>query len=90
MRAAEPANGAGPVLRAGFTEVLVTGMLTKWIRVRHRPMARGAKPEGARFSVTPMITNKKIMMTPCTVNMALYVCGCMMVGPMVSCSRRMR
>jgi hypothetical protein len=23
---------AGPVLRAGFTEVLVTGMLIKWMR----------------------------------------------------------
>ena len=28
-----PANRAGPVERAGFTEVLLTGMLTRWIRV---------------------------------------------------------
>ena len=28
-----PTNSATPVLRAGFTEVLVTGMLIRWIRV---------------------------------------------------------
>ena len=39
--------------RAGFTDVLVTGMLTRWIRVRPRPMAIGAKPLGARSSVAP-------------------------------------
>ena len=43
-----PTSKAGPVLRAGFTEVLVTGMLTRWIRVSARPMASGAKPEGDR------------------------------------------
>src|SRR5215218_6086082 len=37
-----PTNSAGPVLRAGLTEVLVIGMLTKWIRVRPRPIAKGA------------------------------------------------
>ena len=39
-----PTKIAGPVLRAGFTEVLVTGMLIRWIRVSPRPMAIGAKP----------------------------------------------
>ena len=28
-----PTMSAGPVLRAGFTEVLVTGMLMRWISV---------------------------------------------------------
>jgi hypothetical protein len=35
------------MLRAGFAEVLVTGMLTRWMRVRARPIARGARPRGA-------------------------------------------
>lgn len=35
---------ATAVLRAGLTEVLVTGMLIKWMRVSARPMAMGAKP----------------------------------------------
>jgi methyl-accepting chemotaxis protein len=48
-----PANRAGPVLRAGFTEVLVTGMLIRWIRVSARPIAGGAKPTGARVWVAP-------------------------------------
>ena len=46
--ASQPANSAGPIERAGFTEVLVTGMLTRWIRVSARPIASGAKPLGAR------------------------------------------
>ena len=51
--ASPPANSAGPIERAGFTDVLSTGMLTRWIRVSARPMASGAKPFGARVSVTP-------------------------------------
>ena len=54
--ASPPANRAGPMERAGFTEVLSIGMLTRWIRVSTRPMASGAKPLGARVSVTPRIT----------------------------------
>ncbi len=44
---------ATAVLRAGLTEVLVTGMLIKWMRVSARPMAMGAKPAGACLSVAP-------------------------------------
>ena len=54
--ASPPANRAGPVDRAGFTEVLVTGMLARWIRVSDSPIARGAKPFGARVSVAPRMT----------------------------------
>ena len=36
-RASPPANTATVMLRAGFTEVLVTGMLTRWINVRVIP-----------------------------------------------------
>jgi hypothetical protein len=45
--AQSPTSSGGPVLRAGFTEVLVTGMLISWISVRHSPMAIGPKPLGA-------------------------------------------
>jgi len=38
---------ATAVERAGLTEVLVTGMEMRWIRVRLRPMAIGAKLRGA-------------------------------------------
>ena len=54
--ASPPANRAGPIDRAGFTDVLVTGMLTRWISVSASPMASGANPLSARLSVTPMIT----------------------------------
>ncbi len=39
--------------RAGFTLVLLIGMLIRWIRVSASPIASGAKPLGARVSVTP-------------------------------------
>ena len=35
------------MLRAGFTDVLVTGMLIKWMSVSPRPIAMPAKPAGA-------------------------------------------
>ena len=47
-----PAKSAGPMLRAGLTEVLVTGMLTRWISVSPNPIAKAraggydAKVEG--------------------------------------------
>ncbi len=41
-----PTKSAWLVERAGFTEVLVTGMSTRWMRVSVRPMAIGAKPTG--------------------------------------------
>ena len=46
-----PAKRAGPVLRAGFTDKLVTGMPIKWLNVSPRPIAIGATPGGARLSV---------------------------------------
>src|SRR5512143_1907251 len=54
-----PTNSAWPVERAGLTEVLVIGMLTRWISVSPRPMASGAKPSGARLSVVPRKINRK-------------------------------
>ena len=52
---------AGPVLRAGLTEVWVTGMLMRWISVSAKPIASGAKPAGARLSVAPRMTIRKNM-----------------------------
>ena len=54
-----PTNSAGPVERAGFTDVFVIGMLIRWISVSARPIAIGAKPFGARWSVDPRITTRK-------------------------------
>lgn len=34
-----PTKIAGPVDRAGFTDVSVTGMVTRWISVSARPIA---------------------------------------------------
>ena len=42
-RAQPPTNRAGPVLRAGLTEVLVTGMPIRWTRVR--PPVGGAEDD---------------------------------------------
>jgi len=47
-RAQPPTKIAGPVLLAGLTEVLVTGMLIRWISVNARPIAMPANPTGAR------------------------------------------
>ena len=58
-------EASGPVLRAGFTDVLVTGMLIRWMSVSPRPMAMGANPAGARLSVAPsmMIRNINVITT---------------------------
>ena len=54
--AAEPAKRAGPMERAGFTDVFVTGIDTRWMRVSASPIASGANPFGARVSTTPRMT----------------------------------
>ena len=55
-----PANSAGAVLRAGLTEVLVTRIEMRWIRVSARPIGIPANPVAAPFDVVPtMIIRKK-------------------------------
>ncbi len=54
------ANKAWLILLAGFTEVLVTGILIRCISVRASPMANPAKPWGALRSVAPIITIRNI------------------------------
>lgn len=43
--------------RAGFTEVPVSGMPTRWITASTRPMASPAKPGAASSEVTRSTTN---------------------------------
>ena len=52
-------NVDGQFQRAGFTDVLVTGMLTRWTSVRARPIASGAKLLSALRPVTPRTTSTK-------------------------------
>jgi hypothetical protein len=54
-----PANNAGPVLRAGLTKALVTGILTILISVMKKPMAISARLAGARSSMVPGITTRR-------------------------------
>ena len=66
------------MLRAGLTEVLVTGMLIRWISVSARPMASGAKPAGALPWVAPMMMNRNIMVSTTSATQAatrLYLPG---------------
>jgi len=54
-----------------LTEVLVTGMEIRWIKVRARPMAMGARPFGARWSVAPrMISTNMAVITSSQTNPA--------------------
>jgi PAS domain S-box-containing protein len=59
-----------PEDRAGLTEVLVTGMLIRWISVNARPIAIGAKPAGAFLSVAPWITSRKPAVSTISITMA--------------------
>src|SRR3954465_14422793 len=54
-----PSNSAGPVLRAGLTDVLVTGIDTRWISVSASPIGIPAKPTAAPFDVQPMMISRK-------------------------------
>lgn len=51
---------AGPKLLAGFTDVPVMGMPTRWISTRLRPMVIPAKSLGAFSLVEPKITRRKM------------------------------
>ncbi len=45
--AAPPSNRAGPIDRAGLTEVPSSGIPTRWMTVKVSPIARPAKPGAA-------------------------------------------
>lgn len=52
------ANSVGPVLRAGFTEVLDSEMDMRWIKVTHWLIEIPAKPPCARLAVLSKMTSK--------------------------------
>ena len=59
--ASPPANIAGPILLAGFTETPVILIPTICINVKDKPIANPAKPPLIFLvEVEPKITNKKI------------------------------
>jgi len=58
------------MLLAGFTDVFVTGILTRCIRVRASPIAMPANPFGARSSVAPRITSKNMNVIEYSVSIA--------------------
>ena len=66
-RAQSPWKMATAVEHAGFTEVLVTGIETRWMSVRQRPMARGPNPAGASLSVAPQMTRRKMQVVTISV-----------------------
>jgi hypothetical protein len=49
-----------PVLRAGLRESFVTGIPAILISATARPIARGAKPYGARLSVAPRMIKRNM------------------------------
>ena len=72
------AKSATPVDRAGFTDVLVTGIEIRWISVNPRPIAIGANPAGAPDDVEPrMMIMKKAVRTISITNADIneYPCG---------------
>jgi hypothetical protein len=62
------------MLLAGFTDVFVTGILTRCIRVRASPIAMPANPFGARSSVAPRIyyCNRSILLIVFGIPAALF------------------
>lgn len=60
LRAVPPTMTAGPRLLAGFTDVPVIGMPTRWMRTRLKPIGIPAKPFGTFSLVEPKITRRKM------------------------------
>jgi hypothetical protein len=53
LKAHPPTKTAGPILRAGLTDVFVTGIPTRWISTSTIPIGIPTKPTGALISVVP-------------------------------------
>ena len=73
-----PLKNATPVERAGLTEVLEIGIEMRWIRVSVSPIEMPANPLGARSSVDPRITSRKIKVSSTSVISTAvreYPCG---------------
>src|ERR1700688_1292034 len=67
-RATLPPKIAVAVERAGLTEALETGMATRWMNVRVRPIAIGAKPAAALGDVTLTITTRNRAVSTVSIN----------------------
>ena len=68
-----PAKRAGPIERAGFTEVPVSGIVAKWIIASDRPMASGARAGcSLRSSVTARITIRKTQVVTASTSSAAH------------------
>lgn len=67
---AKLSKSAGARDLAGFTEVLVTGIETRWINVKASPIAIPANPAGALLLVAPKITSKKINVITISITIA--------------------
>jgi hypothetical protein len=72
-RALPPDKRAGLRLRAGLTEVPVTGMVTRWISIRVAPMASPAMALFPNFEVVPKITKMKKNAMTASITEALRV-----------------
>lgn len=57
---AKLSKSAGASDLAGFTEVLVTGIETRWINASANPIAMPANPAGALLLVAPKMTNRNM------------------------------
>ena len=72
-RALPPDKRAGPRLRAGLTEVPVTGMVTRWISIRVTPMASPAMALFPNLEVVPKITKMKRKVMTASTTKALRI-----------------
>ena len=70
-RALPPEIRAGPRLRAGLTEVPVTGIVTRWISIRVTPMANPAMALFPNLEVVPKITKMKRKVMTVSITKAL-------------------
>ena len=60
VNAIPPPTKAGPILRAGFTEVPVIGIHTMWIKTKVSPIASPPNPSGDFLLVAPRTTKTNI------------------------------
>ena len=60
--------------RSQYREVFITGIPTRWIRTKTKPMGIPAKPTGASTAVAPSaVTTKNAVRTTSTRNAAVRV-----------------
>ena len=64
-----PTKSAGPVLRAGFTDVLVTGMLIEMDQRERQADRHAGEATGARVCVAPRMTIRNMNVITTSVTM---------------------